>query len=134
MSFNCQCGARMACIDTRTSGPDVRRRYSCTCGKRISTREVIVDFDEGPLPGGNPGRARAYVSVHRGPVAPEDLPEAPHNIVGRAALGQFIDCYCMNKPDLTACAESAFYWFNKVAASADCPHLHYPPTDNGVPK
>ena len=31
----------------------------------------------------------------------------------RAALLEFNAKYCLNKPDLIACAESAFYWFNK---------------------
>lgn len=34
----------------------------------------------------------------------------------RAALLEFNAKYCLNKPDLVACAESAFYWFNKCHA------------------
>jgi hypothetical protein len=40
---------------------------------------------------------------------------APAAAVGRAALDEFIEKVCGGKSELIACAESAFYWFNKVA-------------------
>ncbi len=39
--------------------------------------------------------------------------------VGRAALSEFCEKFCLNKPELVACAESAFYWLNKTLSGAD---------------
>lgn len=50
-------------------------------------------------------------------LVPEDLPEPAFETVGREALDLFAERYCLGKPELVSCAESAFYWFNKVAAS-----------------
>lgn len=47
--------------------------------------------------------------------------DATQQQVGRAALMEFIDKYCLGKSELVACAESAFYWFNKVATKAAAP-------------
>lgn len=41
MSITCQCGARMACTDTRTTDNVTRRRYRCECGRRVGSTEVL---------------------------------------------------------------------------------------------
>jgi hypothetical protein len=56
MSITCDCGRRMSCVDTRTAGKGTRRRYSCECGIRLTTKEAIVAID-----GGQPIESEDYL-------------------------------------------------------------------------
>jgi len=54
MSFHCfRCGKKMKTIDTRPVEHHVRRRHACSCGARITTREVIIERDDSKLRIGN---------------------------------------------------------------------------------
>lgn len=40
----CECGQRMKCIDSRPADQrGTRRRYTCRCGVRLTTLEVVAD-------------------------------------------------------------------------------------------
>lgn len=47
MSIICECGAKMACVDSRAAENITRRRYKCDCGRRLTTTEII-DVPEPP--------------------------------------------------------------------------------------
>lgn len=43
MSWPCECGKRMKCLETRMREGSTYRRYKCDCGTRITTSEQSVD-------------------------------------------------------------------------------------------
>lgn len=56
------------------------------------------------------------------------LPPDHPLVVPRSALTEFIDKFCLGKPELIATAEAAFYAFNQAAidrASEKCPFCDY---------
>jgi hypothetical protein len=52
MSFTCECGNRMRCVDTRQTdnGKATRRLYRCSCGHRFTTLERPYDAKPGSQP------------------------------------------------------------------------------------
>jgi transcriptional regulator NrdR family protein len=48
------CNSRLKCTDTRYVKTDsaTRRRYHCTCGARLTTKEYVIHLNEGALVSG----------------------------------------------------------------------------------
>lgn len=63
--MKCPCGLRFRCLETRPTKAGTRRRYACTCGRRASTLEVLLQSDSAALEVGKPYRHGLKATLER---------------------------------------------------------------------